>query len=88
MMRVSWPGFCQIRSVRPSLFKSLIFSAAEVKSKALGEIALLGQPFTLSRTPSRLETAAPEYNEHADEILREAGYSDDDIARLRSSGAV
>ena len=62
--------------------------AQKVNSKALGEIALLGQAFTLSRTPSRLEVAAPEYNEHADEILREAGYSEGEIARLRSSGAV
>ena len=62
--------------------------AQKVKSQALGEIGLLGQPFTLSRTPSRLESAAPEYNEHADEILREVGYSAEEIARLRSSGAV
>jgi formyl-CoA transferase len=62
--------------------------AQKVSSKALGEIALLGQAFTLSRTPSKIQVAAPEYNEHADEILREAGYSGDEIARLRSSGAV
>ena len=62
--------------------------AQKVKSDELGEIALLGQPFTLSRTPNRLETAAPEYNQHADEILREAGYGADEIQRLRSGGAL
>ena len=62
--------------------------AQKVNSGSLGEITLLGQPFRLSRTPSRLEVAAPEYNQHADEILREAGYSADEIARLRNAGAL
>ena len=62
--------------------------AQKVRSEALGEINLLGQPFSLSRTPSRLEVSAPEYNQHADEILREAGYSAEEIARLRGAGAL
>ena len=62
--------------------------AQKVKSKALGDISLLAQPFTLSRTPSRFESAAPEYNEHADEILREAGYGVEEIQRFRSGGAI
>ena len=62
--------------------------AQTVDSKALGEITLLGQPVTLSRTPSKLETAAPEPGEHTDEILAESGFSAQDIARFRERGAV
>ncbi len=62
--------------------------AQTVRSAALGEITLLGQPFTLSRTPSRLVSSAPEYGEHIDGILAEFGYSKDDIARLRQIGVI
>ena len=31
---------------------------------------------------------APDYGEHTDEVLTEIGYTADDIARYRSSGAV
>jgi crotonobetainyl-CoA:carnitine CoA-transferase CaiB-like acyl-CoA transferase len=62
--------------------------AQEVDSPALGPIKLVGQPFTLSRTPSRLATSAPEYGEHTDAILSEFGYSPDDISALRQAGAI
>jgi crotonobetainyl-CoA:carnitine CoA-transferase CaiB-like acyl-CoA transferase len=59
-----------------------------VASPALGSINLVGQPFTLSRTPSRLVTGAPEYGEHTDDILGELGYSAHDISKLRQSGTI
>jgi crotonobetainyl-CoA:carnitine CoA-transferase CaiB-like acyl-CoA transferase len=62
--------------------------AQHVKSPALGDITLVGQPFTLSRTPSRLVAGAPEYGEHTDAILLEFGYSKDDILRLRDAGVI
>ncbi len=62
--------------------------AQKVASKALGEITLIGQPVSLSRTPSRLATAAPDYGEHNDEVLREAGFSAAEIDGLRKSGAI
>jgi len=62
--------------------------AQPVESSTLGTIKLVGQPFTLSRTPSRLVSGAPEYGEHTEEILREAGYSQQDIAQFRQSGAI
>jgi crotonobetainyl-CoA:carnitine CoA-transferase CaiB-like acyl-CoA transferase len=62
--------------------------AQKVVSKALGEITILGQPVTLSRTPSKLTTGAPEYAEHTDEILRELGYDETEVAALRAAGAV
>src|SRR5262249_50202912 len=56
-----------------------------VESPALGRIELVGQPVTLSRTPSRLVSSAPEYGEHTDAILQELGYSSDEIAHLRQA---
>ena len=62
--------------------------AQDVTSKALGAITLLGQPVTLSRTPSKLATATPECGENTNEILSWLGYDDDDIAALRRAGVV
>ena len=62
--------------------------AVEVKSPALGEIQIQNVPVTLSRTPARVRTAAPEMGEHTDEVLREAGYSAEEIARFRKAEVV
>ena len=62
--------------------------AQNVDLPALGSIKLVGQPFTLSRTPSRLIKSAPEYGEHTHEILTEFGYSSEDIARFRQAGTI
>ena len=39
----------------------------------------------LSHTPGAIRTPAPTLGEHTDEVLREIGYSDTDIARLRQA---
>ena len=62
--------------------------AQTVQSPALGEISLVGQPFTMSRTPSSLATSAPEHGEHTDEILGELGFEADEIMRFKTGGAV
>jgi len=62
--------------------------AKDVPSRALGTIKLIGQPVNLSRTKTTMVTGAPEYAEHADEILAEFGYSAKDIEAFRKSGAI
>jgi formyl-CoA transferase len=62
--------------------------AQTVEHPTLGPLALVGQPFTLSRTPSSLRTATPAQGEHTDDILRELGYDAAAIARLRADGAI
>jgi crotonobetainyl-CoA:carnitine CoA-transferase CaiB-like acyl-CoA transferase len=62
--------------------------AVEVKSGALGQIQIQNVPVTLSRTPAQVRTAAPEMGEHTDEVLREAGYSAEEIAKFRKDEVV
>jgi crotonobetainyl-CoA:carnitine CoA-transferase CaiB-like acyl-CoA transferase len=49
----------------------------------LGDIELVNQPFELTRTPSEVRSAAPECGEHTDEVMRELGFGDEQIADLR-----
>jgi crotonobetainyl-CoA:carnitine CoA-transferase CaiB-like acyl-CoA transferase len=52
------------------------------------EMTLPRQPFTLSRTPSKLAVRTPEFAEHTDEILAEFGFSAEEIKGLRERAAV
>jgi alpha-methylacyl-CoA racemase len=50
-----------------------------------GSIPQMRTPLT---SPDRVHTAPPKQGEHTDAILREAGIDDDEVAKLRASGAV
>jgi crotonobetainyl-CoA:carnitine CoA-transferase CaiB-like acyl-CoA transferase len=51
-------------------------------------LRLVGQPMTLSRTPSEITSAPPEAGEHTDEILGEYGYTAAEISGFRTRGIV
>ena len=53
-----------------------------------GVLHLVGQPMTLARTPSRLVAPPPERGEHNEEVLREFGFSDSEIAGLRKAKVI
>jgi len=52
------------------------------------EQAFVGQPFTLSRTPSHIAAVPPEPGQHTDEVLKEFGFADNEIAALHEAQAV
>jgi len=58
----------------------------KVTSKWFGEQTLMGQPITLERTPHTIARAAPRRGEHTEEILSEAGYAAEDLARMKAAG--
>jgi formyl-CoA transferase len=55
---------------------------------ARGKLRVVAQPVSLGRTPSRLAAAPPERGEHTLEVLREFGFSDDEIAELQRSKVI
>jgi crotonobetainyl-CoA:carnitine CoA-transferase CaiB-like acyl-CoA transferase len=62
--------------------------AAPLKDPERGDIRVVGQAIGLSRTPASIVSGVPEQGEHTQEILREIGYSDGEIAQLRASRIV
>jgi crotonobetainyl-CoA:carnitine CoA-transferase CaiB-like acyl-CoA transferase len=74
-----------------------MFADAQVKHLGLAQdvpndqnrkITLVGQPFTLSRTPSRMAARPPEVGEQTEELLTEFGFSTEEIAELRQGKVV
>ncbi|MAY63279.1 MAG: CoA transferase [Rhizobiales bacterium] len=53
-----------------------------------GRIKAPGFPMAFSKTPATVERGAPLVGEHTDEVLKQAGFSDDRIAELVKSGAI
>jgi formyl-CoA transferase len=57
--------------------------AQDVPNPEGRHIRLVGQPMTLSRTPSKMVARPPEFGEHTEEVLAEFGFAADEIASLR-----
>jgi len=53
-----------------------------------GRVKTPGFPIKFSKTPSTVERGAPLVGQHSHEILKAAGYADDEIARMHADGAI
>jgi crotonobetainyl-CoA:carnitine CoA-transferase CaiB-like acyl-CoA transferase len=51
-------------------------------------LTVVAQPFTMSRTPSKMVAPPPDVGEHNDEVLKEFGFSAQEIEDLRKAKAI
>ena len=58
----------------------------EIRHPKMGPSNLIGNAVRLSDTPARFHRAAPLLGEDTDDILRELGYDEETLARLREQG--
>jgi crotonobetainyl-CoA:carnitine CoA-transferase CaiB-like acyl-CoA transferase len=74
-----------------------MFEDAQVKHLGIAQhvpnpenrhVHLVGQPLSLSRTPSKMAMRPPEFGEQTLEILTDFGFGEDEIADLRASKVV
>jgi len=63
-------------------------SFVEVDHPTGQRIEMIATPIDFRSTPAQTLTAAPEVGQHTEEILLAAGYSWDDLARLREQGVI
>ncbi len=60
----------------------------EVDHPVAGQSRVLGVPIKFTESPAGIRRAAPTLGQHTPEILKTLGYSDDDLARLRTEGVI
>ncbi|QLG29704.1 CoA transferase (plasmid) [Halorarum halophilum] len=61
---------------------------ASVSHPTAGEVEFPGSPMHLSRTPTTVRRHPPLLGEHTEEVLRDRGYSDEDLEDLYAAGAL
>ncbi|BCJ86849.1 CaiB/BaiF CoA transferase family protein [Effusibacillus dendaii] len=60
----------------------------EIPHPTVGSVTLVGSPLKLSRTPVEIRRHPPLPGEHADEILREYGFTEEQIRDWRARGII
>jgi crotonobetainyl-CoA:carnitine CoA-transferase CaiB-like acyl-CoA transferase len=59
-----------------------------VQHPVLGPVRMLSSPLRLSKTPPRIQRAAPLLGQHTAQVLGSLGYPDEEVSALQAAGAV
>ncbi len=73
-------------STDPQVVENAMFTTLD--HPAHGPLGIVAPAVNLSATPGTIRTPAPEFGQHTEEVLEEAGFSWEEIAVLREQGAV
>jgi formyl-CoA transferase len=49
---------------------------------------MVGLPVIFSKTPGRIRSLGPEFGQHTEEVLQEAGLQWDELTELREAGVI
>jgi crotonobetainyl-CoA:carnitine CoA-transferase CaiB-like acyl-CoA transferase len=60
----------------------------EVEREDGPPVKMVGVPVIFSKTPGKISGLAPEFSQHTEEVLLEAGYDWSELEKLRASGAI
>ena len=63
-------------------------SMVEIDHPKVGKTKIVGPVAKLSLTPATIRSPSPSLGEHTEEVLRQLGYSDADIANLRAEQVI
>jgi crotonobetainyl-CoA:carnitine CoA-transferase CaiB-like acyl-CoA transferase len=58
------------------------------RGNGLPPVRMVGPPVNFASTPARIRHLAPEFDQHTEEVLLEAGYSWEELEALRKAGAI
>ncbi|MCP4756541.1 MAG: CoA transferase [Proteobacteria bacterium] len=53
-----------------------------------GQMEILGSPVNLSKTPATIRQPAPEFGQHTEEVLLDAGFEWEEIERFKEEGVI
>jgi crotonobetainyl-CoA:carnitine CoA-transferase CaiB-like acyl-CoA transferase len=73
---------------RPNIGHKYLGISQDVPNAENRHIRLVGQPVTLSRTPSKMAARPPEFGEQTAKVLAEFGFGADEIVVLKQGKVV